>query len=95
MVKEKLPYRVFVRSRLMHVNFRLENPDATSADNHVRPQTEAEEQLYDILSKVTQKPGSVLSSRWSEPSLTVHNIDVSGPGSKWCLLLTLEYRSLC
>ncbi|KAG1743250.1 glutathione degradosome [Suillus paluster] len=47
----------------------------------VRTQTEAEKQLYDILSKVTKKPGSVLSSRWSEPSLTVHNIDVSGPGN--------------
>ncbi|KAG2340128.1 Zn-dependent exopeptidase [Suillus weaverae] len=47
--------------------------------NHVRHQTEAEKQLYDVLSNVTQKPGSVLSSRWSEPSLTVHNIDVSGP----------------
>ncbi|OAX39892.1 glutathione degradosome [Rhizopogon vinicolor AM-OR11-026] len=49
--------------------------------NCVRAQTEAEEQLYNVLSKVTQKPGSVLSSRWSEPSLTVHNIDVSGPGN--------------
>jgi di- and tripeptidase len=47
--------------------------------NCVRHQTEAEKQLYDVLSNVTQKPGSVLSSRWSEPSLTVHNIDVSGP----------------
>ncbi|KAJ8582368.1 glutathione degradosome [Rhizopogon salebrosus TDB-379] len=47
----------------------------------VRPQTEAEKQLYDVLSKMTQKPGSVLASRWSEPSLTVHNIDVSGPGN--------------
>lgn len=49
--------------------------------NRVRSQTEAEKQLYDVLSNVTQKPGSVLSSRWSEPSLTVHNIDVSGPGN--------------
>ncbi|KAG1879215.1 glutathione degradosome [Suillus subluteus] len=47
--------------------------------NCVRHQTEAEKQLYDVLSNVTQKPASVLSSRWSEPSLTVHNIDVSGP----------------
>lgn len=49
--------------------------------DRVRPQTEAEKQLYNVLSKVTKKPGSVLSSRWSEPSLTVHNIDVSGPGN--------------
>lgn len=47
--------------------------------NCVRHQTEAEKHLYDVLSNVTQKPASVLSSRWSEPSLTVHNIDVSGP----------------
>lgn len=47
--------------------------------NRVRHQTEAEKQLYDVLSNVTQRPGSVLSSRWSEPSLTIHNIDVSGP----------------
>lgn len=63
--------------------FPFAKADATSADNRVRSQTEAEKHLYDILSKVTQKPGSVLSSRWSEPSLTVHNVDVSGPGSKW------------
>ncbi|KAG1749335.1 hypothetical protein EDB19DRAFT_1682039 [Suillus lakei] len=49
--------------------------------NRVHPQTEAEKQLYDVLSDVTQKPGSVLSSRWSEPSLTVHNVNVSGPGN--------------
>ncbi|KAG1834186.1 hypothetical protein EV424DRAFT_1363232 [Suillus variegatus] len=47
--------------------------------NPVRHQTEAEKQLNDVLSNVTQTPGSVLSSRWSEPSLTVHDIDVSGP----------------
>lgn len=47
--------------------------------DRVRHQTEPEKQLYDVLSNVTQRPGSVLSSRWSEPSLTIHNIDVSGP----------------
>ncbi|EGN97989.1 hypothetical protein SERLA73DRAFT_169073 [Serpula lacrymans var. lacrymans S7.3] len=45
----------------------------------VRPLTEEEEKLYDLLSQVTQRPGSSLSSRWREPSLTVHNIEVSGP----------------
>jgi hypothetical protein len=66
----------------------FDKADAASTDKRVRPQTEAEKQLYDVLSKMTQKPGSVLASRWSEPSLTVHNIDVSGPGSKWGVPLT-------
>ncbi|KAG9315550.1 glutathione degradosome [Chiua virens] len=47
----------------------------------VRPQTEDEKQLYELLSSVAQSPASVLSSRWREPSLTVHNISVSGPGN--------------
>ncbi|KIJ60273.1 hypothetical protein HYDPIDRAFT_117355 [Hydnomerulius pinastri MD-312] len=49
--------------------------------DRVRPQTEDEEQLYELLSRVAQRPGSLLSSRWREPSLTVHNISVSGPGN--------------
>ncbi|KAL4080831.1 hypothetical protein J3A83DRAFT_4153384 [Scleroderma citrinum] len=47
----------------------------------VREQTVKEKQLYELLSEVTGSPGSVLSSRWREPSLTVHNLAVSGPGS--------------
>lgn len=47
----------------------------------VRQQTEDEKQLYALLSQVTGSPGSVLSSRWREPSLTVHNLAVSGPGN--------------
>ncbi|KAI6129690.1 glutathione degradosome [Pisolithus croceorrhizus] len=47
----------------------------------VRQQTEDEKQLYALLSQVTGSPGSVLSSRWREPSLTVHNLVVSGPGN--------------
>lgn len=47
----------------------------------VRQQTEDEKQLYTLLSQVTRSPGSVLSSRWREPSLTVHNLAVSGPGN--------------
>ncbi|KIJ14910.1 hypothetical protein PAXINDRAFT_12180 [Paxillus involutus ATCC 200175] len=47
----------------------------------VRPQTEDEKQLYELLSRLTGSPDSVLSSRWREPSLTVHNISVSGPGN--------------
>jgi len=47
--------------------------------DRVRPQTEDETQLYNLLSTITQRPASSLSSKWREPSLTVHNIDVSGP----------------
>ncbi|KII90799.1 hypothetical protein PLICRDRAFT_174166 [Plicaturopsis crispa FD-325 SS-3] len=45
----------------------------------VRPQTEDEARLYQVLSGITQQPPESLSSRWREPSLTVHNIEVSGP----------------
>ncbi|THH23069.1 hypothetical protein EUX98_g8107 [Antrodiella citrinella] len=45
----------------------------------VRPLTADERQLYKVLSGVTQTPASALSAKWREPSLTVHNIEVSGP----------------
>ncbi|ESK84684.1 beta-ala-his dipeptidase [Moniliophthora roreri MCA 2997] len=45
----------------------------------VRPQTQEEKDLYAKLSEVTQKPASALSSRWREPSLTVHTMEISGP----------------
>ncbi|KAG6870642.1 hypothetical protein C0993_004286 [Termitomyces sp. T159_Od127] len=51
----------------------------SSLDDHVRPQTEEEKELYKLLSDVTQRPATSLSSRWSEPSLTLHTIEVSGP----------------
>ncbi|KDQ62261.1 hypothetical protein JAAARDRAFT_30154 [Jaapia argillacea MUCL 33604] len=47
--------------------------------DHVRPQTVEERQLYQLLSAIVQRPASSLSSRWREPSLTIHNIEVSGP----------------
>ncbi|CAA7261422.1 unnamed protein product [Cyclocybe aegerita] len=47
--------------------------------DQVREQTEEEKELYKLLSDVTQRPASLLSSRWREPSLTVHNIGISGP----------------
>ncbi|KAJ8507465.1 hypothetical protein ONZ45_g10164 [Pleurotus djamor] len=45
----------------------------------VRPTTEEEQQLYTRLSALTQRPASSLASKWSEPSLTVHNLQISGP----------------
>ena len=52
-----------------------------NVDDSVRPLTDEERQLYKVLSGVTQTPASVLSSRWREPSLTVHDMKVSGPTS--------------
>ena len=52
-------------------------------DDHVRPLTDEERALYKLLSTITQRPASSLSTRWREPSLTVHNIEVSGPKSKF------------
>lgn len=46
---------------------------------HVRLQTDEEQHSYDLLSSVTERSAASLSSRWREPSLTVHNIEVSGP----------------
>lgn len=49
--------------------------------DRVRPQTGEEKRLYKLLSDVTQRPASSLSSKWREPSLTVHNIEISGPNN--------------
>ncbi|OBZ71455.1 putative di- and tripeptidase DUG2 [Grifola frondosa] len=45
----------------------------------VRTLTDEERQLYKVLSNVTQTPASSLAARWREPSLTIHNVEVSGP----------------
>ncbi|KAG6845113.1 hypothetical protein H0H87_000540 [Tephrocybe sp. NHM501043] len=47
--------------------------------DHVRPQTQEEKDLYKLLSDITQRPAASLSARWSEPSLTLHTIEISGP----------------
>ncbi|KAG6909272.1 hypothetical protein DXG01_001334 [Tephrocybe rancida] len=47
--------------------------------DHVRPQTQEERELYKLLSDVTRRPAASLSSRWREPSLTLHTIEISGP----------------
>ncbi|KAI0726272.1 Zn-dependent exopeptidase [Fomitopsis betulina] len=45
----------------------------------VRPLSDEEKALYDVLSNITKTPATSLASRWREPSLTVHNVEVSGP----------------
>ncbi|KAF8208640.1 hypothetical protein K438DRAFT_1812622 [Mycena galopus ATCC 62051] len=47
--------------------------------DQVRQQTAAEKELYQRLATITGRPASSLSSRWREPSLTVHSIEISGP----------------
>lgn len=94
MVRERWLYQIFVR-HIHCASILVGQADVTFIDNPVRHQTEAEKQLNDVLSNVTQTPGSVLSSRWSEPSLTVHDIDVSGPRSKSCIPFLPECYSSC
>lgn len=53
----------------------------SASDDRVRPVTEDERQLYQVLSGITQRPASLLAARWSEPVLTIHKIEVSGPNS--------------
>lgn len=71
----------------------LSQADRTT-DERVRKQTDEERQLYELLSKVTGSPGSLLSSRWREPSLTVHKLVVSGPGSKFGAVLALHGETI-
>ncbi|KZS96118.1 glutathione degradosome [Sistotremastrum niveocremeum HHB9708] len=49
--------------------------------DNVRPMQNEERELYELLSKVTQRPAASLASKWREPALSVHNISVSGPGN--------------
>jgi hypothetical protein len=62
-------------------------------DDRVRPQTAEEKELYKLLSDITQKPASHLSSSWREPSITIHNIEISGPkgeqNCEYCLFTKL------
>lgn len=53
-----------------------------SIDESVRPQTSREKDLYTVLASITQQPTTSLSSRWREPALSVHSVQVSGPQSR-------------
>jgi di- and tripeptidase len=55
----------------------------------VLPLTDGEKALYERLSTITKRTASSLSSRWREPSLTIHTVEVSGPRSEMvhCLFL--------
>lgn len=60
------------------------------ADDAVLPQDDEERKLYKLLSEVTGNPPLSLSSRWREPSLTIHSVTVSGPGSAFSLYLRYQ-----
>ncbi|THH11663.1 hypothetical protein EW145_g494 [Phellinidium pouzarii] len=47
----------------------------------VQPQTDMEGKLYELLSTVTGQSASAFSSKWREPSLSIHSIEISGPGN--------------
>lgn len=53
-----------------------------SVDESVRPESEEETKNYELLSKITHKASAILESRWREPSLTIHTVEVSGPKSR-------------
>ncbi|KZT64245.1 Zn-dependent exopeptidase [Daedalea quercina L-15889] len=56
----------------------------------VRPCSDDERQLYDVLSNITRTPAASLASRWREPSLTVHNVEVSGPRNSTVIPATVK-----
>ncbi|CAL1713399.1 unnamed protein product [Somion occarium] len=58
----------------------------------VRPLTAEERQLFKVLSGVTQTPASSLSAKWREPSLTIHEIEVSGPKNSTVIPSTVQAR---
>ncbi|KZT09086.1 Zn-dependent exopeptidase [Laetiporus sulphureus 93-53] len=56
----------------------------------VHPITREEEHLYSVLSGITHTPASSLAARWREPSLTVHNVEVSGPRNSTVIPATVK-----
>ena len=49
-----------------------------SEDDHVTPPTQDEEESYVQIAKLTGIPPGSISSKWREPSLTIHSITASG-----------------
>jgi hypothetical protein len=80
MTRKTCWFRHFVYKLIMAPSCRSDC-NSISADDDVCPESEYEKQLYERLSHQTQLPALQLSSRWREPSLTVHEIEVSGPKS--------------
>ena len=51
-------------------------------DDNVRSLSDEEQQSYTVLAGITQTPALSLAARWRNPSLTIHNVEVSGPKSR-------------
>ncbi|KAF8607063.1 Zn-dependent exopeptidase [Ceratobasidium sp. AG-I] len=49
--------------------------------DQVRPQPEEERVLYEKIATATKTTPASIASRWSEPSLSIHSLNVSGPGN--------------
>ncbi|KAG8907880.1 hypothetical protein FRB99_001739 [Tulasnella sp. 403] len=49
--------------------------------DRIRPPSEEEDGIFNVLEKVTGKSASSFSSRWREPTLSVHSISDSGFGN--------------
>ncbi|PCH40332.1 glutathione degradosome [Wolfiporia cocos MD-104 SS10] len=56
----------------------------------VRPLTPDERRMYTVLSGITQTSAESLLSRWREPSLTIHNVEVSGPRNSTVIPATVK-----
>ena len=69
------------------------NLSKNKTDDSVRPKTEEEKNLYELLSSITKQPASLLCSRWREPSLSIHNLEVSGPGSMLAHFVSQHYTN--
>ncbi|PVF99923.1 Zn-dependent exopeptidase [Serendipita vermifera] len=50
--------------------------------DNVRPQSEEEQELYRLLEEKTGQDAKYLTSKWREPSLSIHSIETSGPGNR-------------
>ncbi|KAJ3780388.1 WD40-repeat-containing domain protein, partial [Lentinula aff. detonsa] len=77
-VAEPMKDMINLLSMLMDKQQRIQIPGFY---DHVWPQIEAEKELYSQLATITQKPASYMASRWREPALTIHNVEVSGPNN--------------
>ena|ERR1700733_2097516 len=75
-------------------------------DDTVRDETPTETATYADIAKLTGTEPSKISSRWREPSLTIHNMTVSGSNSEFrvpenprhsqlCATATAMFRSHC
>ncbi|KAH9917958.1 Zn-dependent exopeptidase [Fomitopsis serialis] len=58
--------------------------------DNVLPCTDQEKGVYAVLANITKTPAAHLSSRWREPSLTVHNVEVSGPRNSTVIPATVK-----